>query len=330
MIENYINNFSCTLTASVGLMSSTIVVSTAASVVSGFRVLIGTELMLVIAGGTSITWTVTRAVESTVLATHNIGDVVSVVLTAGALDNLRAQWSGVGTYVNLPTSGMKVGDRYRCTDSPYEFVYDGASWKAFYRSLGPCTVPPTVSNLTWNNQGGATATSTTGELVISCPALAGTDALRSLWKAYPVATPFTFTLGYMMNGPTQNYYRTGIVVSDGTKLVTFTTLMNLSFTGCIGFEYGQWANSTSINYQTFPYAGFDATATPIFMSVNDTGTNLVCYMSNDPYNLTQTQVYSISRTNYLTPAYIGVIVDCNSTSQATCGMLTKVFHWSGA
>jgi hypothetical protein len=91
-LEYYLNNYQPTVAgAGINNSSTSLTVSVAASIASGFRILVGTELMTVTAGGTTTTWTVTRGVESTIAAAHSFGDVINVVLTAGTLNNLFGQ-----------------------------------------------------------------------------------------------------------------------------------------------------------------------------------------------------------------------------------------------
>jgi hypothetical protein len=53
-----------------------------------FRILIGTELLLVTGGNATTTWTVTRGVEGTTAASHSAGDVITHVLTDAALKRI--------------------------------------------------------------------------------------------------------------------------------------------------------------------------------------------------------------------------------------------------
>jgi hypothetical protein len=112
MAETFINNY--TVTVGIGGIdgsSTSLPVSTTASVDSGFRILVDSELMLVIAGGTTTTWTVNRGVEGTTLAAHTANTVIYVVMTAGGLALLAAQWqaqavSQVYDAANLGVPGL--------------------------------------------------------------------------------------------------------------------------------------------------------------------------------------------------------------------------------
>lgn len=90
--ERFSNQASTTLATSVG--SGDLSISVQGTVhfptQPEFRIRVGQELMLV-TGVSGVTWTVTRGVESTSALAHAAGTAVVAVLTAGALDELRAE-----------------------------------------------------------------------------------------------------------------------------------------------------------------------------------------------------------------------------------------------
>lgn len=110
MSETFINNYTVVVgTGGIDSSSTSLPVSAAASVASGFRILVGTELMLVTAGGTTTTWTVTRHIEGTTAASHISGDTIYIVMTAGGLTNLVGQWqAGVTDTVHSGTSDPAI------------------------------------------------------------------------------------------------------------------------------------------------------------------------------------------------------------------------------
>lgn len=108
-MENLVNNFSTTLVADIDDSQTAIVVAVQAPASANFRILIGGELMLVTDNST-LTWTVTRGVESTTAAAHSAGAVLTAVITAEGLNQFvedRAEFTGSpaggdlsGTYPN--------------------------------------------------------------------------------------------------------------------------------------------------------------------------------------------------------------------------------------
>jgi hypothetical protein len=89
-----------------------------------FRIVIDSEIMLVTAGATGTSWTVTRAVEGPVAATHGSGASVFHYLTAGALTNLIATSSDALGAASTAVSGVvaatdPLGDRAYSDNSPH-------------------------------------------------------------------------------------------------------------------------------------------------------------------------------------------------------------------
>lgn len=106
-MENFANNFSTTLYASVNATDTTIVVSdSTGSPAPNFRILIDSEYLLV-TGKNGNTWTVNRGIESSTPAVHAAGTSLAQILTVAGLKTLIAQQSTVYNYewAPLPVSG---------------------------------------------------------------------------------------------------------------------------------------------------------------------------------------------------------------------------------
>lgn len=86
--EEFINDFTTTLTAGIDATQVSIAVAAAAPKDGTFRILIYSELMKVTAGGTTLTWTVERGAEGTTGSSHANAAQVSVILTKGAQDSM--------------------------------------------------------------------------------------------------------------------------------------------------------------------------------------------------------------------------------------------------
>lgn len=202
MIETYCNDFSVTVSAGILSTATTVTVTAAAPIASGFRILIGAELMQVTAGGTTTTWTITRGIEGTSAAVHNAGDVVHIVLTSGGLDALRTQINGFGPYANLPSTGMKTGDTFRCSDSLYNFVFDGTTWQPFVSGIN-VVQPPAINGPSTTLNGGINSSVTTisvsSALSVSTPFVVVIDS-EYLNVTSTSGTSWTVTRGY--NGTT--------------------------------------------------------------------------------------------------------------------------------
>jgi hypothetical protein len=109
-----------------------------------------TNLVKAIGKATAVSST-TYTVVMTTDANCSSGDFFVLSLCAGAMDQIRADMSSFGTLANLPTVA-KAGDRYKQTDGPYDFIYSGSAWQAFYDGL-PATLPPTTGWTSENESG---------------------------------------------------------------------------------------------------------------------------------------------------------------------------------
>jgi hypothetical protein len=103
VIESLSNNAVTSLTASITAGATTLTVaSNSAFPQSGqFRIVIDSEVLIVTSGYGGLTWTVTRAAESTTGASHANNATVSHVFTAGNILNLGPS----GSFTSIVTAG---------------------------------------------------------------------------------------------------------------------------------------------------------------------------------------------------------------------------------
>ena len=227
-IENYINDYTLAVSGGINGSSTSLTVNSAASIDGGFRILCQSELMYVSSGGTGTSWTVIRGIEGTAAVGHTGGTGIHVVLTSTALDNIRKQISAVGTLANLPTSGMKSGDQYQTTDSPYRFIYDGSVWQAFVGSV----YIPTIMGSSFDTADTITLTGNISNSQVSIGVSAGTSR----------AMPFEATIDSEV-----------VKVTAGGSTTTWTVTRAYDGTSGVGHNSGasvtvsnwRWMNQTS-------------------------------------------------------------------------------------
>lgn len=188
-IEQYANNPITTLNGSINNSVTTLTVISASlfSTSGNFRILIDSEIMLVTAvSGT--TFTVTRGVEGTSGASHTSGATITGILTAQALENLRAEGATTGSF-SSPIGASRAGRVWLPQDAPYIVLADGSNLNYF----GPMykMTPPDNTLFSWVNQGGASVSTANGGVYLSAPAAASAN-LRLRVKT-PPATPYTIT-----------------------------------------------------------------------------------------------------------------------------------------
>lgn len=257
----------------------------------------------------------TFAVTMSLDANANSGDNVVISLCAGAMNQIRSDISGVGTFANLPTVA-KAGDRYKCTDSALEGVYTGSAWSWFYMGL-PVRLP-SLTSFTANSVNSSVASSVTkGILRLNTTASGGFGGFQATYSGNKtVIVGFHFIVACGIGGSGLNFSGVGVYVLDSSsgKLIFFdqgtTQLVTQKRSGLNTFV-------GNYNVQTSPY-GF-----VFFMAIKDDGTNFNFYVSHtlDPNDF---MLYDQrSRTDYLTtPDTMGVCFGGASTGQFTLNVFS--------
>lgn len=186
MAEQFANNASTALNGSIN-SSVTSVVVTAGSVfpASGnFRVICGTEIMLVTARSTN-TLTVTRGQEGTTAASHTSGDSIALVYTKGSIDQFLAEFSQTGGYSSRPASPRK-GTVYTATDMQSSWWYDGTNWNLVKPVYVPYNRRIILGDWTAANASTETRTDRNGILTLSNVPF-NNNAVRGYTKSVPTA-----------------------------------------------------------------------------------------------------------------------------------------------
>src|ERR1035437_8799903 len=153
MAWDYTNDYSSKILAYTSCAGSITVVSVTGLPASGryFILKVDDEYFLC-TSYTGLVLTVAGGQAGSTPANHSLGAAITGCwIVPSVLDGIRSDQSQIGTYANLPTGGMKTGDKYKCTDSCLELIYDGAAWKQFYRGI----YCPTLPSFSWRNQGSA-------------------------------------------------------------------------------------------------------------------------------------------------------------------------------
>lgn len=226
-------------------------------------------------------WAVTaEGTDASALA----GDTVICVLSSAGMNQIRADASQFGTFANLPaTTNQTKGNRYKQTDGPYEWIFTGSIWQAFYRGR-QVTLPPAIGSLTWVNQGGSTYSTTNGRGIFS--AAFNASANYRLLQITPPTAPYTYTFRISVTMPkfTDSYVVSiGFLDSSTNKF----KLMDLLLDNTNGAGHGgtqlrssQWTNATTNS------GSVAAVAVPIgygeyVLRINNDGTNCNYSYSGD-------------------------------------------------
>lgn len=298
-VEVYTTLGASTLSGSYTSGGGTLSVTSAASfpATGNFRVRVDDEIFKVTSvSGT--TFTVTGAQEGTSAANHSSGADITEVVTALAWDAIRSDQSQIGAYASLPsTSGQKSGNRYKCTDSPYEFIFDGAAWNAFIGGY-PATLPGVASGWT-NINGGSnfTKTDAQGALVLEITRNASLN-WRLLTKT---ATPTTATFFFECQYPGGiNASVLGAYFYDGTKLMGLEILAN---GGANVFRVEKITNVTTDGSTAASTTNMALNSPGIWMRLGNTGSTLTFEWSLD--GAVWNTLFSEAVGTYITPTQYG-------------------------
>lgn len=295
MREQFANNASSVLAAGITNVATSLTVSSASSfpTTGNFRILVNQELMLVTAvSGT--TFTVTRGIEGTTAVSHNIGDNVTHILTAGGLLRFGRD--------NIPLLGIR----------PELTLTDAAG-----NTL-------TSADFTWVNQGASTVTDNAdGSITLTAPTINSTN-LRLLAKSQP-STPYEILVGFLPSyAGGFSTMKFGFRESATNKLVNMF-INNSSSAGHIA--RGQRFNSatSAVGDQGSALYG-NGIFNPVWAKIENDGVNLTFFISGDGLNFSE--VYTEAVGAFFTTApdqvFWGIEMFTTSTS---FGSLTLV-HWS--
>lgn len=314
--EKYANNATTSLSAAITSTTATSITITSATLFPSspqFRILIDSEIMLV-TGISGTTWTVTRGIEGSTAATHTTGSTVSLILTAGALDQITADNCQSGSISSLPAV-EKAGRLYFPTDSPVILRDTGAIWQPY----GPIwnLSPPNLSGYTqFNALTGDTVTQQNSQSPVVF--YQKTHGTNWNWSGYYKATPATpFDIRIAMSAVCQgtNFTVAGLFLSDGTKYLTYYISSN-------GTIHGSQLNTTTSWNVDFGTAYNWLTSPLTWIRVTDDGTTRNWYLSDNAESWMQ--VATESHTNWLTPTRYGF----GSSNWSGFDAMVTIYHLS--
>jgi len=276
----------------------------------------GTVRLFKVTARSSDTLTVT-AVSGEGSGDGNIssGETLRWALTYDALNQLRADICGYGTYASLPATCTK-GDMYYTSDSIYTFVATATNtWTPFFR--GRQVTIPVDSGFSWVNQGGATLTTTYGNFLLYGPASAS-DSLRLRVKTAP-ATPYTIEAGFLVAPAKTNFWAGGVAwrASGSGSLV----LASVGSGAYANLDSTKWTNATTYSSAYTLAPDPSPGDAEVWVRIADDGVNRTISWSQDSVNWIQ--VHSVGRTDFITADQVGFFVNNNNSNP----IYMNLFHW---
>lgn len=313
-MEQFVNNIYTTLSGAINNSVTSIVVASATGIpaTGTFRLLIDDEI-LICTSRSGTTLTVQRGQENTTAVSHSTGAVVDLVLTKGALDQLRQDISLNLGYSEIPTVIGKTGKIILSSDSYYFFSEDKIDGWTAYGPIHKMT-RPVLSGYSWVNQGSATETLTSGHLVLYAPANSG-DSYRLRVKTAP-STPYSLIGAFAFTNSGSPVWFGGFIAreSSSSKFIALGVAVGGSGFGSICVY--KFNNETSFNSVPLEVSLQDVmhlTGQFVWLRYRDDGTNRLLDTSNDGINWFT--VYSEGRTVFCTANQYGYGINRNHASE---------------
>lgn len=319
-MEQLANNPLTTLNGAINDSVTSLTVASAAlfPTTGTFTILIGSELLLVTSvSGT--TFTVTRGSESTTAASHSNGASVTGILTKRSLEQFRQDLIPTGTFSSRPTT-TPTGSLFLPTDSYYLQRYTGSGWTSF-GPLFPMT-PFVLSDYTWVNQFHSTVSSANGSTILTHEGADGNGEYASMLVKSAPATPYAIDCLFLPTVKYGEYYTAGFVWRESST-GNYTTLNfgwnNSSDTVDIAYNRFNSSYVYGGSYFAQPERRFLMSGFKFFRAV-DNGTDRQFYISCDGVHWLQ--LFSHSRTTYLTANQVGILVQTPSDTPVILNVLS--------
>jgi hypothetical protein len=224
---------------------------------------------------------------------HTLGDVVPVP----DLDDLG----------DVDVSSPDDGDVLTFDSVLQEWIAEtlpgggGGSTNLFYPEF---TTPPALSNWTWVNQGTAEAKDTDQGIALYAPNVGG-DQLRILVRDIPTA-PYTLTAFMNISHFNYNFNQAGLILYESGSGKAITML--LSQAG-LTIALNKWTSVSAYN-SVYGQYNIAAPGSFVWFRLTDDETNRGFWFSTN--GVYWHQIYSVSRTDYITPDKIGIYCDSNN------------------
>ena len=265
----------------------------------------------------------------------SIGDIANTATVASVVGQGASSIVLSGALSARPAAGT-VGRIYMATDG-YPDSYDtGSAWVPRVNGL-QCANPPLVGAFTTvNHHYSSLSQDGDGLLLVNMGSNSGTDYLESYLVAAPAA-PYIFTVGFSFQFfyPAQ-YVMIGIMLANGTtagsssqEFFTFCQPGTLGTQTPLYLVVQKYANyAWSANVAGFPLTFPLSWPANIFMRIRDDNTNRYFDISTD--GRLWVNLYSAARTDFITPTYVGLCTDQQSSAVATTMIRAqaRVFHWA--
>lgn len=229
-----------------------------------------------------------------------------------------------GTRASLPASGSSTGAVYKCTDSPYEFIWTGSAWQAYV--FGFAVTEPILSNFTQVNISGNPAISldtSHGGITWNVQTSGASQNVGYIAQAVPGSGAYDVDAAWFVaftGGGNNGGF--GMGLSAGTSASNAFAIQSWGMESCYGCYFEKEYNSTTSFNTNNQGLSLIFGGSLVWMRVRyDGSANRVWYISNNGQDWFQ--VYSQPYTTNFTPAY-ALVAPINYNQS----MLATLVHFS--
>jgi hypothetical protein len=236
---------------------------------------------------------------------------------------------GAGLYASAGTpTGAEI---YQCTDAPAELISTAGGSFNYTRYGTQVVTPPVAANFSWVNQGSATISSVGPFLYLLQAGLSAADSWAFQVESLP-STPYDHEIFILPDYLNRSYMQGGLAIlaSGATpKAVVFALVGQMPNSPSAGglnapeFQIIKLNSPTSFN-STYFNMGAPFIQDGIWLKVHDDGTNFTFYFGAKRNKYTQ--VYQVSRTDWLTPSVRGWGQDAQNSSSGTINAGMYLLH----
>ncbi len=313
-IERYANLCSTNLTASYTAGDGSVTVTSTASpwpASPQFHIFVAdqsTGVVKVILKVTAVTdgthWAVTAEGSD---ANASSGDVIKLSLTAGAMDQIRADNVALSTFAGKNAARL-AGLVQLYSDAPNLARDNGSTFDSF----GPLSAftDPTLVSFAWRNQGSATETQRGQSLYLLAPTLSG-NSIKGREIAQP-SRPYTITIAFVPHLFQVNFNTCGLYFCDNATGKLVSLILIGTNNGIPAFQINYYTDVNNFSSNPVSATGISASG-PTWFQVTDNGTNFIFKWSVNGFDFHQ--LSSLSRTAFLaSPSHVGYFAESNNGS----------------
>lgn len=249
----------------------------------------------------------------------------ALVASGGAGGTIYAPMANI-----ISSSFPFAGLRGEPSDGGYPLIYTGTEWRNIVGTRR-CKRPPTISALTWVNQGGATAVDSNCGITVNETGTFAGNSRRILVEPRSTASPYTFTVGMHVSnlrGTAAPLPLVGILVRDGVggRMVA----MQLYWSSGYFVAYEKWTGPTEVSpvgYMTVRGMEDGWIGKPIWMRMVDDGTNLTPYYSTNGIKFYRVDTVNHTRADWVPSGGNQVGVMFQEITNNSSMISAEIFEW---